>query len=254
MIIMKRKNQDDRWSSEAVALHGFTRFSVCEVFLDPQFEYCCLPLSSKSWAQQSDEMVFDAPFRITSYSAEGVEIEKIPHTMVVDRNRDALSLIHRHLIMDERKLLYVVAPKGMMLCCNGYQCMYFLAINASHEHFLSLRLQLKLQKGIIISYGMNNATHDIPKRSMQILAVVSSDGTVSSAVSISFVYSSDVITSTATDAAISRAPPKLNNAIDISMAADLLANNVDPESSQNKGGDTIETYQWLAQVGAARLP
>jgi hypothetical protein len=199
-------------------------------------------------------MVFDAPFRITSYSAEGVEIEKIPHTMVVDRNRDALSLIHRHLIMDERKLLYVVAPKGMMLCCNGYQCMYFLAINASHEHFLSLRLQLKLQKGIIISYGMNNATHDIPKRSMQILAVVSSDGTVSSAVSISFVYSSDVITSTATDAAISRAPPKLNNAIDISMAADLLANNVEPESSQNKGGDTIETYQWLAQVGAARLP
>jgi hypothetical protein len=68
------------------------------------------------------------------------------------------------------------------------------------------------------------------------------------------VYSSDVITSTATDATISRAPPKLNNAIDISMAADLLANNVEPESSQNKGGDTIETYQWLAQVGAARLP
>jgi hypothetical protein len=36
------------------------------------------------------------------------------------------------------------------------------------------------------------------------------------------------------------------------MAADLIASCVDPVSFKNKGGDTIEAYQWLAQVGAAQ--
>ena len=248
MLIMKKKKTSDNWSSEAVVLHGFSRCSVCEIFLDPEFEYCCLPLSTKSWARLNE---VDAPFCITCYSAETVAIEKIPHQMVVSRNRDALSLIHRHLITNDGKLLYVVAAKALLVCCHGYRCMYFLVINASPENFVSLRIQIELKKGILISYGENNATHDIPKRSMKIILVVSSDGTDSSAVSISFTYSSDVIKSAASETTISRAPAKFNSPVDISLAADLMAHDNDSRSCQNKGGDTIETYQWLSQVGAA---
>lgn len=251
MIIMKRRIPTDRWSNEAVALYGFTRFSVCEVFLDPEFEYCCIPISTNAWDRENNT---DAPFCITSYSAESVEIEQIPHQMVVNRNSDALSLIHRHLLTDERKLMYALAPKCLLLCCNGYRCMYFLVINASPDHFLSLRLQLRLQKGILISYGENNATHDIPKLSMKILAVVSSDGTDASAVSLSFEYSSDVIASPGREAATSKSPAKLNSAIGISMAAELLVCDINPAAVRDKGNDTIETCHWLAQVGAARSP
>lgn len=248
MLIMKKKKTSDIWSSEAVVLHGFTRCSVCEIFLDPEFEYCCLPLSTKSWARLNE---VDAPFCITCYSAEIVGMEKIPHQMVVSRNRDALSLIHRHLITNDHKLMYVVSSKALLVCCTGYRCLYFLVINSSPEYFVSLRLQIELKKGFLISYGENNATHDIPKRSMKIILVVSSDGTDSSAISISFKYSSDVIKSAASETTISRVPAKFDSLVDISLAADLMAHGIDTCSCQNKGGGTIDIYQWLSQVGAA---
>jgi hypothetical protein len=240
MIVLKRRDTTSDWECEKIVTCGMIRSSTLEVFLEPCYEYCIVPFSFKS-AQESS-------FRVSSYSAKNVNIKPVSIQQI--NGQAAIKHLHRHLLKDERKLQYVVAPKAVLVCVHGQRCLYFVAVNASHDHILSLRLCVKLPKGLALSHGTSGDVIDVPTRSQKILMVVSSDGTLSSAVSIAFTYASDTV-STKGSTRRASSGQALGAAVELGMAGDLMASSVDPDCSRNKGGDTIETYQWLSQIGSA---
>lgn len=240
LIVLKRKSPEGGWECEKAVASGMVRTSVLEVFLDPAYEYCVVPFSFKTER--------NSPFRISSYSAKPVGISHLD----IDRIEQAVPLehLHRHLLKDESKLQYVVASQAVLLCVNGYRCMYFVIVNSSQELVLSLRICVKLQKGLILSHGASGDIFDVPPKSQRIALVVASDGTLSSAVSLSFTYASDTVNSKVSKAFPSGRSCSFGGPVQLTMAGELLASAVEPLSNRNKGGDTIETYQWLAQIGA----
>jgi hypothetical protein len=38
--------------------------------------------------------------------------------------------------------------------------------------------------------------------------------------------------------------------VDLSMAGDLIASSIDPSQVSNRGGDTLDTFLWIPQLGA----
>lgn len=239
MIIVKRRSGEIEWECEQVILSGTSRSSAGEVFLDPLFEYKVVPFSYKDCK---------APFRITTYSAKVVNIAQAPRNEV--ESDTFLSILHRHLLKGDRKLQYVVAPHSLLVCSHGYRCLYFTAINGSPDYLLSLRVILKLQKGLVLSHGESGETFDIPPKSQAVLLVVSGDGTMSSAVSMKFTYASDTIAVSGSNPVYTK-KRAIGSSVDLSIAGELLVQGVDPGCTQVKGGDTVETYHWIAQIGAS---
>lgn len=239
MIILKRRGVDKEWEVEKIVACGMIRSSTLEVFLEPSYEYVVIPFSFTT-----DK---DSPFRLSSYSAKQVDVVQFS-TKEVD-NKAPLHHLHRHLLKDERKLQYVVASKSLLLCVHGQRCLYFIVINASYDHILSVRLCVKLQKGLSLAHGVSGDICDIPARSQMIAMVVSSDGTLSSAVSLDFTYASDTVQISGSKRTQPFGRSSLGDPIELSMAGDLLASTVGSSCQRNKGGDTIETYQWLSQIG-----
>jgi calpain-15 len=69
MVIMKRRRNATEWECEASNLTGVARRSECEVFLDPDFEYCVMPFAGLPKINKTAY-----PFRLTSYSSTPVEV------------------------------------------------------------------------------------------------------------------------------------------------------------------------------------
>ena len=105
------------------------------------------------------------------------------------------------------------------------------------------------QKGLRFVHGTSGEVYDVPPRSQQILMVVLSDGrSNATAVSVVFSFASDAVPCRLSARSEN---PRLGSSIEVTMAGDLLAGGVDPGSNQMKGKDTIETFHWLSQIGAA---
>jgi len=240
-VVLKRRNGSVKWECEKTATAGMERIATVEVFLEPSYQYSVIPFSFRA-----DHV---SPFRIATYSAKPVDIS--PHDVQDIKIVVPLSHLHRHLLKDERRLEYVVAPQAVLVCVHGQRCLYFLVANASSDHILSLRLCVKLQKGLFPSYGKSGDVCDVPPKCERIAMVISSDGTLSSAVSLNFTYASDTVkTCSSTSSHAKTNDPYFGGSIELSVLGELLASNAHPSSNQNKGGDTIETYQWLAQIGS----
>lgn len=248
MIIVKRpkcSNEDD-WECQSATFRGVSRRSNLEVFLDPSFEYCVIPFAGIP-RQNSGSYAF----RLTSYSSCAVDVQSQPREYL--HRQQALNNLHKELLKDERKLLYPVAPQGVLACIQGTECMYFVGINASPDHFLSLLLTVYLRQGVLVAFGCNGDTHDIPPKSQKILLLVTSNGKASSSTQLGFKYVSDVV------ACQSRTQtPKfdgkvgLGNSINISLAGDLATSDVNTRGIRSKGGDTVNTYSWIPQLGAMK--
>ena len=241
MIILKRTGIGSEWDVEQVVLCGMMRSSTVEVFLEPLKEYLVLPFSFKTEGESS--------FRLTSYSAKKIGITQRCNKEI--GIMAPLCHLHRHLLKDERKLCYSIASSSILVCIHGDRCLYFMAINASADRILSVRLCVKLQKGLSLSHGVSGDVCDVPTRSQKILMVVSSDGTHSSAVGVEFTYATDTLQTSAGRTAQKHCGLSLGSPIEVSMAGDLLASAVALKSPRNKGGDTIETFQWLSQIGSS---
>lgn len=248
MLILKKKPHEDDWTCEARAVVGVKRVSHCEVFLDPEYMYCCVPLSCV--AHKSDTVDFD--FRLTIYSASSVAVEQ--RNDCDNCRRGALSLLHKELLRREEKLLYPVASSGLLGCVHGDGCLLFFAINGSHDHFISMRLMVEVSDGILIVFGTNEDTHDVAPRSQRILLVLSQSGKSSATTQLNFRYLSSTVPVTGAKAAVPgrvAQPTRLGNTLDLTLAGDLLTGTFDSSQVSNKGGDTIDTYAWIPQIGSS---
>ena len=241
LIILKRAGVDKEWEFEQVVLCGMMRSSTVEVFLEPSNDYMVFPFSLKRDTE--------SPFRLASYSAEQVCISQISRKEV--GIKAPLCHLHRHLLKDERKLVYSIASSSVLVCVHGDRCLYFLVINASTDHILSVRLCVKLQKGISVTHGVSGDIKDVPTRSQRVVMVVSSDGTFSSAVGLEFTYATDTVKTSLAENTERLCGSSLGSPIEVSMAGELLASAVTLTSHRNKGGDSIETFQWLSQIGSS---
>jgi hypothetical protein len=251
ILILKKRPNEVEWTCEAKAFVGVKRMSHCEVFLDPDYMYCCVPFSCIS--HKSATADFD--FRLTIYSATEVSVEDL----VNDENcrEDAARVLHGELLRREDKLLYPIAPSGLLGCVHGEGCLFFFAVNGSQDHFLSLRLTIDVQDGILVVYGMNEDTHDLAPRSQRLLLVVSGNGKSSATTHLSFRYISSTVPVKARRAAPARAhdsrQARIGGTLDLTLAGDLLAGSFDSCQVSDKGGDTVDTYMWIPQLGASSI-
>jgi hypothetical protein len=249
MLILRKKPQEDRWTCEARALVGTNRTSHCEVFLDPNYIYCCVPFSCV--AHKSNTVDFD--LRLTVYSASPVSLERRDN---YDGCReDALRVLHGELLRREDKLFYPVSSGGLLACIHGEGCLFFVAVNGSHDQYLSLRLMIEVQDGILIVFGSNEDTHDIAPRSQRLLLVLSRTAKFSPATHLNFRYLSSTVPvksgRTAAPVGRDKHPVSFGGTLDITLAGDLIAGSFDPTRISNKGGDTVDTYRWIPQIGAS---
>jgi hypothetical protein len=166
-------------------------------------------------------------------------------------------MLHQKLLGMNRKIDYPVAQNCVLLCIHVKDCLYFMVVNGASDRYLSLRLLVDTRKGMKLVYGCSGDTFDVSPQSQKIIMVALSDGTDSAAPSVSFSYVCDTI---ATDS--SKHPPmtataagkgecKLGSGLEITMAGDLIVAEVASSSVLNKGGDTIEAYHWLSQLGCS---
>lgn len=243
-LVLKRKPHETEWSLEAACISGVSRSTDAEVFLDPVMVYCCLPYCCL--AQKNSDNI---AFRVVSYSASEVSIKKHPNEMSVVKSA-ALSLLHRHLLQNEQKLIFHVASRSFLACVNGSGCVYLLAVNGSEEHYLSLRLSFDIQQGMLMGLGSVEDTYDIPPRSQKVVAVVCRNGKFSTSTELRFRYlASAVPRMNGTSRTPSSTPTQLGSSIDLSMAGDLLCSRFEGSTPSLKGGGTIETYMWIPQIG-----
>lgn len=239
LILKRRKGVEETWSCESSAIHGCTRSCTCEIFLDPSYDYACVPLSYNSQ---------NIPFRVTCYSSEEVTVAAKSRDGVDDR--EYLNLLHRELIRKLHKVHYAIASKGLLMCIHGQDCLYFLVLNASPDHYLSVRLTLDVKKGMLLAYGQSGDTHDIPPRAQKILMVALSDGTDSTAASVTFSYVCDTVATLNRSGSIMKGPAGIGSVVDLSIAGDLIAGEVSSDVATSIGCDTVETHHWLSQLGS----
>ena len=253
MVILKRERQIVRhdnvlgWKSEACSCVGVTRSNNIELFLDPDYEYCVVPFAGVPSANFGS-----FPFRLTTYSASSLKIQLRQEKDALRHRHVAVGELHKMLLGSERKLVYTIAARCMLACIHGRGCLVFVAINGSSEYFLSIRLQVKQCEAVIFSCGENGDTHGIPPRSQKILLVVSTDGKGSNKMTqLSFSYTSDVELRRCNIAGIvkSKQSTSLTQCVDITMSGDLATSDVHENDVLNKGGDTVDTYSWIPQLG-----
>jgi hypothetical protein len=244
MVLKRRVASMEPWTCEACVLQGVTRRCDYEVLLDPANEYFCLP-----FAYLPEET---NPFRFSVYSSAPINI-------VTQRSKisyDVLVNLHKELLRNEHKLTYVVASNALLVCVQGNGCLYFVGINASANQHLSLRLAFDMKQGVKTAFGKIGDTYDTPPRSQKILVVLSRDGKFSTLTELSFHYISDIIPGRMRSNTSSEADKHLQDfgigtSIDITMAGDLLAGNLDVAGTRKRGGDKIDIFRWIPQIGAS---
>jgi len=247
LILKRRRGPNNSWSCESSAIQGCSRSCTSEIFLDPSNEYVCLPFS---YHGRTGGRSHGGPFRVTLYSSCEVSISAEKRDAVV--SRIVLELLHRELLKMDHKVHYPIAKKGLLLCIHGRDCLYFVVLNAAEDSYLSLRLSLDVKKGMVLAYGRSGDTFDVSPRSQKIAMVALSDGTDSASVSVTFSYACDTI---ATDTPKQSASTwnghcRLGSSMELTMAGDLIASEISSDAAVNKGGDTVETYLWLSQLGS----
>lgn len=253
-LVLKQKKQRSPsevtdWECEATAICGIQRIATCEVFLDPAYLYLIVPFSGLAATGGP------FPFRLACYSASSVGLER-ESDLEDPRPSAVLELLHKQLLRLENKLLYQVAEKCQLACVHGHGCVYFLAINGGSDSFLSLKLVIDQADGMKTSIGRSDDTHDVPPCSQKILAVVSRDGRDSSSTHLKFRYLSSRVPVRRNAPRNKLSDPfvpqgaKLDQAIPITGAGDLLCSGVEARQVRIKGSDAIDTYSWIPQLGA----
>lgn len=212
-------------------------------------EYVCIPFSYGTQKRGGSQT---SPFRAALYSSEMVDFAAEAKDNV--NSHLILQLLHRELLQSQKRVQYPVAEKGVLLCIHEQDCLYFVLLNAASDCYLSLRLTVDVTKGMILAHGCSGDTFDLPPSSQKIAMVAMSDGTDSAAASVTFSYVCDTMTTNS-----SQQGPRpmqttrigIGSSLELPMVGHLIAGEITPNAASNKGGDTIETYHWLSQLGTS---
>ena len=216
-------------------------------FLDPGSTYCCVPFSCAATIKEDS----NSPFRLTCYSAKSTEIESA--TMVPALTTECIRSLHRILLSQKAKIIYPVADRCILACVQGISSVVFLAVNGTERHFLSVKLTIDVQDGMVLSFGSANDTHDIPPCLQRIIAVVSGDGKLSPATQLTFQYMSSTVP-TKGSVPHKRSEPK---AFGINLKIDTVSRSlIEREHTrpvQERGSESIDTFLWIPQIGSSTV-
>lgn len=246
MSILKVSNTIEP-SCDAIILAGVTRAVTSEVFLDPAFTYYCVPFS---FISRSANCNFD--FRLTVYSASSILIDTVTAGESIYRS-SIVEKLHRELSGRQHKLLYNVAEACVLSCVHGEGCLYFVIMNGSSHSYLSLNLNVDEADGILPVFGKTRDTHDVPPRTQRLLVVLSRTGKTSNTTQVSFRYMSSIVPARGPKGSpgVPRTEViRFGSNVALTLAGDLLTGTVEPSSFQEKGGDTIDTYLSIPQLGS----
>jgi hypothetical protein len=219
------------------------RQNTFEIFLDPTNRYCCVPFSCLAARGGAFS------FRMTSYSSEAVSIEREVNSPAIQHV--AVHLLHKDLLSRDHKLLYPVADRSILACVHGDGCLAFVAVNGASDHFLSMKLTICVQDGIVVVFGSSEDSYDVPPCSQKMLAIVSSDGKLSSATQLTFRYLSSTVPTKTTGGTRHRGAPEIGRNLELNIMADLLTSSVTPSEIRDRVSETIDTFLWIPQLGAS---
>ena len=275
MILLKRRDGFDNndWQCEAYILSGVQRQNHLEVFLEVGYTYCCvpfsctlasshrqLPLPSKVSSDHSDNDR-STLFRVTTYSSVKVAMVSADNdtealTTAIDVGREAaVRLLHKAVLSRENSLTFAVAAKGVLTCIRGRGCLYFVALNGATDHFLSLKLSVDLpQSGLIVALGHAVDCYDIPPRSQKVCLVVAGNGKQQANVAthFQFHYVSSTVSARPSGGMLrnQNVSGRLRDFIALSAEGDLITETVAPNEIIMMGGATVDTSNWIPQLGA----
>lgn len=252
MIILKRKvGSHEDFACEAVVVAGVKRIISCETFLDPMNEYICVVYSCLGAMQGG------FAFRLTAYSANRISIVKCNRCNSFYQDAAVTHLLKQFLRCGHR-LLYPVAANALLACIHGDGCVYFLALNGASNSFLSLKLVVEIKDGMLAVLGNPDTTHDVPPRSQSLLLVVSRNGQFSASSEMKFTYMSSIVSVNVSSGKhrsdchrLRNSSLSLSGCQSINLAGDLLTSGICEHEVRVKGGDTLDTYMWIPQIGAA---
>lgn len=249
LVVLKRsKSNASDWSSAACLLTGVTRTNDCELVMDPSMQYCCLPFSCLAAKRGHGSAGYH--FRIATYSSASVDIQRVRNS--AHFRQAGTRVVHQTMMSNETKLIYPVSHQGAIICVHGEGCLFFLALNGSDDEYLSIKLSFELKDGIILAFGENDGTHDVAPGRERLLAVLVRSGKVSTTTGLNFRYLSASIPAKRASTANSTATglDRLGSSVELTVLADMLARSIDPCRVCVRGGDTIDTYLWIPQLGA----
>ncbi len=185
MIILRRKrstkassSSSSSWECCHCAMQGVRRACDVELFLDPMYTYCAVPLSYLSGKEEGYGMQLQkrnsSLIRITSYGANPVKLEAQPRKWI-GNNSILVDMIHANLIQNPKKISYTLGPAAALTAISCKGCVYFCALNAGNEG-LMMRLSIDSSQGTQIVSGQNSDTHIVPSKTQSIVLVLASDG------------------------------------------------------------------------------
>ena len=259
-IILRRRNRKhwpeahDHWTCEVACIEGVKRISTHEVILNPEeYEYVVVPFSSLATRKQNGA---SSSFRVCCYSAHQVSIAE-SNQGLNDYYAYCASALHTRLLEAKRKHAYRISQSCALLCLHAPGCLYIVALNGTSDAYLSIKLNLQIpRKGIIASFGCNGGTIDIAPKSQRILFVAMGDGKLSAATRLPFSYLTDIVVLRSTTSNPARAGGTRRNGlgsnIDLSFAAESYLSTLKSSPIRAKGGDIIDTYLWIPQLGASQ--
>jgi Calpain family cysteine protease len=262
-ILLKRRRRNrgsSSWERAACVVSGVLRQSHIDIMVEKGTEYCCIPFSCAACLPQGSHY----PFRLVLYSSTSMDV-------VAQENHDsslheaALEAYHQHQLSSDLKLLYPAQPKALLACVHGTSCVTFIAINGYTDRFFSVKLMLvDLPKGLLVTFGREES--DLPPQTQAVCLVVSTNGRQSAATEFSFRYLSTVTetmvqpSGLAAETTTHHRRPLLHqqqhqfgSKLKLGVAGDLLATSIESQSCRASGGDQVDTYLWIPQLGASSL-
>ena len=98
--------------------------------------------------------------------------------------------------------------------------LYFFVLNASSEHYLSVRSTIDVKKIMILTFGQSCNIHDVPPCAQTILIIALSDGTDSAPASVAFSKVCDSIATSKTSRC-TKGRDGIGNVVDLNVARDI---------------------------------
>jgi hypothetical protein len=250
------------WVCDSFIMSGVKRDIHCEIVILPGYIYCCFPWSLL--AAIVHNRIY--PFRITIYSNDNVSVKSTLNGGTYSTL--ALNLLHKELLNREPKLIYPISHQSAIVCIHGDGCLYFVAVNGTSDHYLSIKLFIEEQQGIIFIQGRNDDTYDIPPLRQQIISCVARDGRQKSIVSTLFVrYLSSMMTmrkevplALGLEKGFSTTGYEIQNskilrfadAVELTFAGVLLVESIDMCEAQMARSVSVDIVAWIPPLGCSK--
>jgi len=224
LLVVKRRivNSSETpgdWIGEECRLQGVQRICDCELFLDPDYEYCIIPFSFGTCSGMKTIDPIQS-FCFSTYSSSPVHVQRLSRGASTLGSLRVVSTLHKEILKVDDKVLHILGPQCCLLVAQGRGCVIFVALNASTTHCLQLRLCIDLKDPILLAYGKNDDVHVVYPRAQLLCLALTCDGRQQSA-NISYSFWSDSMTNA------SMGPTSAPSVLGSDVRSRLLGSNIE---------------------------